>query len=147
MLTTFPIKQPLTLFTTAVLLFGASCGAQAGTMYKCVAPDGKVSFVTQPCSVQAKEARQFAVPPPEENTVRDARLKKEWEKLRAAAAESQSQMDQRDAVRASDAAEHQRVATANADFKDFKRTMKENRKIPTSHAEDCARFPAAIGCR
>ena len=33
-----------------VLLLGASCSAFSADAYKCVSPDGKVSFAAQPCA-------------------------------------------------------------------------------------------------
>lgn len=135
----------------ATLLFAlasaALCNAQAGSMYKCVGSDGKIAYVTQPCAGQAKVAREFALPAPEDPALREARLKKESDKLQAAEAWMESLRRQRDADRAIAGAEAQRLANARASDRDLARERAEYRKVPTSQAEDCARFPSAPACK
>lgn len=67
----------------------------ADTMYKCVDANGKVAYSSMPCDGKAREARQFAVPPPEAEQDSSARLKAERNKLRV----SEWQFRQRQAQR------------------------------------------------
>lgn len=103
----------------AALLAGAAPQARSDTMYKCIAANGKVAYASQPCGGQAREARQFAVPPPESLEAASARLKGESERLRAAdkqfrqrQADSNAELQRasRNAPRARSAASQQREA-------------------------------------
>lgn len=73
----------LPIALAAALAVQGSC-ALAETMYKCVSSNGKVAYSSLPCDGQAREAKQFAVPPPESDEDSRERVTRERNKLRIA---------------------------------------------------------------
>ena len=87
----------LLAITVAAVLAAQAPWAVAETMYKCVAANGKVAYSSVPCEGQAREAKQFAVPPPEPEAAAIARHQRERIRLRVADAQFRQRQGARDA--------------------------------------------------
>ena len=59
--------RPILLIAALLTLAVPAPSALADSMYKCVGAEGKIAYSTQPCEGKARMARQFSVPPPEQD--------------------------------------------------------------------------------
>ncbi|WP_178372599.1 DUF4124 domain-containing protein [Massilia sp. CF038] len=88
------------VLTVLILL---STQASAGTLYKCVGADGKITFSDSACQANTRAERRLEVPPPAADSTRAARLQAESERLAEANAEFNKRYAERSKADAEDA--------------------------------------------
>ncbi|WP_426208629.1 DUF4124 domain-containing protein [Massilia sp. TWP1-3-3] len=89
--------QASLLLALATLLAVQAPDTLADTMYKCVEASGNTAYSSRPCTGQAREAKQFAVPAPETEQASSARLTRERAQLRVADKQFRQRLAERNA--------------------------------------------------
>lgn len=75
--------RPLLVLAVSLLLAGPSPAALAAAMYKCVSPDGKISYSVHECAGNQTQAKELKVAEPDTPEERDRALAN-MQKLREA---------------------------------------------------------------